>query len=82
MTVREIYDRGIRDLPVPEQLRLASFILDELSRSETVVEQELRDRIRLATPPNAVLMNAATTHGPPQDWWNSDDDPTASSGGD
>jgi hypothetical protein len=82
MTVRELYDRGIRDLPVVEQIRLASLILDGLSRSETMAEQELSERIRSLTPANSILMNAAATHGPPQEWWDAVDDPTTTSGGD
>lgn len=81
MTVQEIYDRGIKDLPAHEQLRLASLILDQLTRSETGSGQELSDEIRQNTPLNAVLLNAAATHGPPEAWWDADDDPTVPSDG-
>ncbi len=81
MTVRDIYERGIRDLPAMEQLRLARLILEQLTDGEPTAGQDLNGQIRRNTPSNSLLLDLAARHGPPQTWWDEDDDPTASSEG-
>jgi hypothetical protein len=66
MTVREIYERGVKSLPAIDQLRLASLILSQLTQSEA---DDLAEQIRKATPSNEHLLELARTHVPPQSWW-------------
>jgi hypothetical protein len=74
MTVSEIYEQGVKDLPAFEQLRLASLILERLTGTHR--DGELRGKIQLATPPNEQLLALAAVCAPPQGWWDETDDPT------
>lgn len=76
MTVREIYERGIKGLPPIDQLRLATLILEQLTGPQSVTDVDLSDQIRKHTLSNDLLMKMAQTHSPPQSWWQQDDDPT------
>jgi len=71
MTVREIYERGVKPLPAIDQLRLASLILSQLTQSGV---DDLADQIRKATPSNDQLLKLAATHAPPQSWWDEEVD--------
>ncbi len=74
MTVREIYEQGVKDLPATDQLRLASLILEGLTGLD--LEQELRGRLEKATRSNEQLLALAGTHPAPQSWWDETEDPT------
>jgi len=76
MTVREVYDRGVKNLPAMEQLRLASLILEQLTHSEPAAAGNLMEQISLNTPANTTLLQLAATQVPPQSWWDETDDPT------